>query len=135
MNANTAASQSIVCETSKTPADVMRPTWNNEQSPSMGDLQGQLLRGQFCLPKPISFLFVPIVICSARRATKPCQAGFRRQTCHVKSKHLKMFFFQTELVISDGFNVRGGLERNLKGGCGEAFCGCCFVVFFEGGLL
>ena len=27
----------------------------------------------------------------------------------------------------------GGLERNLKGGCGEAFCGDCFVVFFEGG--
>ena len=25
------------------------------------------------------------------------------------------------------------LERNLKGGCGEAFCGGCFVVFFEGG--
>ena len=25
-----------------------------------------------------------------------------------------------------------GLERNLKGGCSEAFCGGCFVVFFEG---
>ena len=34
---------------------------------------------------------------------------------------------------SDGFNVRGGLERNLKGSCGKAFCGGCFVVFFEGG--
>ena len=36
-------------------------------------------------------------------------------------------------LVSDGFNVRGGLERNLKGGCGEAFCSGCFVVFFEGG--
>ena len=39
------------------------------------------------------------------------------------------------VVSSDGFSVRGGLERNLKGGCGEAFCGGCFVVFFEGAAL
>ena len=38
-------------------------------------------------------------------------------------------------MCSDGFNVRGGLERNLKGGCGKAFCGGCFVVFFEGAAL
>ena len=36
------------------------------------------------------------------------------------------------VVHSDGFNVRGGLERNLKGGCGEAFCGGCFAVFLGG---
>ena len=36
---------------------------------------------------------------------------------------------------SDGFNVRGGLERNFKGDCGEAFCGGCFVVFLRGTAL
>ena len=29
----------------------------------------------------------------------------------------------------------GGLERNLKGDCGEVFCGGCFVVFSEGGCV
>ena len=38
-------------------------------------------------------------------------------------------------MSSDGSNVRGGLERNLKGGCGEAFCGDCFVVFLRGAAL
>ena len=37
-------------------------------------------------------------------------------------------------LVSDGFNVTGGgLERNLTGGCRKAFCGGCFVVFFEEG--
>ena len=34
---------------------------------------------------------------------------------------------------SDGFNVRGGWSEISRGGCGEAFWGDCFVVFFEGG--
>ena len=35
---------------------------------------------------------------------------------------------------SDGFNVRGGLERNLKGGCFVAFVKCCFDIFCGGYL-
>ena len=37
---------------------------------------------------------------------------------------------------SHGFNVRGGLERNLKGGCFVAFVkwGGCFDIFCEGYL-
>ena len=49
-------------------------------------------------------------------------------SCNTDESRKAAVRFDTPL--SDGFNVRGGLERNLKGGCGEAFCGGCFVVFF-----
>ena len=55
----------------------------------------------------------------------------------IKDIRTKYFWNSSDIVLSDGFNVKGGggggLERNLKEGCGEAFSGGCFVVFFEGG--